>query len=223
MTSLAFDAIPFVALAIAVFASAIVFPRSKLIAISILIWFALAFALANAPDYPEIGGLDPERLRTMAQSVFMFIPVGLYFWLRTRGGQFQSTLESISTPVLAASQVYRLVGAVLILGYLNGQLPAHLAYTSGVIDVFIGLTAIPLAIALRGSKPGMVAISWSMIGIADFVLAFAIVLAAMYSLVVIEPDPAAIGRWPFSMISLFQVPLAIIVHAEILRRAFARS
>jgi uncharacterized membrane protein YjfL (UPF0719 family) len=222
MTSLVFNAIPFITLAIALVISAILFSRSKGLAIFALIWFGTAFGLAQAPDYPHLAGLDPEKLRTMVQSSFMFIPVGLYFWFRGRGGQVQATIESISTPVLAATQVYRLSGAVLIFGYVAGQLPAHLAYTSGVIDIFIGLTAIPLALALRGSKPEFVAISWSTIGILDFVLAFTIVFVAMYEFASIEPDPTAIGRWPHSIISLFQVPLAIIIHAEILRRAFAK-
>jgi hypothetical protein len=57
-------------------------------------------------------------------------------------------------------------------------------------------------------------------GIADFVLAVSVVSLAILGIITPQPAPAMIGLHPLAMISLFQMPLSIAIHALALRRLY---
>jgi len=62
------------------------------------------------------------------------------------------------------------------------------------------------------------AIAWNLIGLTDLMIAILLVAASIFGLLALSPAPSAIGQSPFVLISLFQLPLAVIAHIEMLRR-----
>jgi hypothetical protein len=120
-------------------------------------------------------------------------------------------------------QVYRVGGAVFFWLWAVSLVPAEMGFFTGAADVFIGLTALPLAWALaRSSQPARAfATGWHIFGIMDFALAVGFVSLAILGVITPQPAPAMIGLHPLALISLFQMPLSIAVHGLALRQLMA--
>src|SRR2546422_72191 len=96
--------------------------------------------------------------------------VSLALW---RSAALRSVVAAASLPALIGVQFYRTIGAVFVVLLAQGQLPAHFALPAGWGDVAIGLTAPLVALALARGVPGgrTLAISWSVLGLLDLVVA----------------------------------------------------
>ncbi|MEM9349836.1 MAG: hypothetical protein AAGA47_06215 [Pseudomonadota bacterium] len=210
-----------VATAIAVLTAGYFWSRSRAISGFILIWFASALTLNSVGFFPGIGiWSDGDVARMMAYGVAMAAPVLIYLWARPR---FAAMIDAVPTPLLAATQVYRLAGATFLIGYLHGSFPAEVALPAAALDTFIGLSALPVAYVLTHRPARGMATAWNLVGLFDFALAFTVISASLFGLWTLSPAPSAIGQSPSILISLFQVPLAIIIHIEMLRRLARRA
>ena len=102
-------------------------------------------------------------------------------------------------------QVYRVGGAVFLVALSQGLLPATFAIPAGIGDILVGITA-PLAVLAlrRGALLGWVAaISWNVLGLADFAVAFTEGSIA---------SPQALFTLPLVLIPTVAVPIATALH-----------
>lgn len=193
--------------------------RSKSVSIFIILWYLAALALNRVAVFPGAGVWVPGDLfRLVLYSTAMFVPVLAYILARVRSVAIRQAIDAVPLPYLAASQIYRVVGAFFFLAYLNGVFPAQVAVPAAMLDTFIGLTALPLAMVLaRRSAPGLT-LGWNALGLFDFTVALTVISGSLFGLLTLTPAPSAIGQAPWILLSVFQVPFAIIVHVEMLRR-----
>lgn len=203
---------------IALVVTAYLWRRSRLLAAIIPVWFGAALAINAIGVFPGAGEwVEGDFVRLNLYSMAMAAPVLLYLILRWRNTAVRAAMEAIPLQHLAASQLYRIIGAVFFLAFAAGHAPAAVALPAATLDTFIGLTALPMAYAIaRGST--RFARTWNWIGLFDFAWAFSMVMLSYLGLLALDPAPTSMGQSPVVLISLFQVPLAIIVHIELLRR-----
>lgn len=213
-----------VATALALLSSIYFWQKSKAISLFILGWYFFAQVLNGIGFFPGQGTwVEGDLVRMVAYSMAMFLPVLVYFWALSRSNSLREAIEAVPTPVLAGSQIYRISGATFLLAYLHGVFPGAMAIPAAVLDTFIGITALPLAYLLMHKPVRRLTIGWNLVGLFDFALAFSLVSASLFGIIAITPAPSAIGQAPSVLISLFQVPFAMIVHFEMLRRLFAKE
>ncbi|MGH7233778.1 MAG: hypothetical protein ACREJU_20815, partial [Nitrospiraceae bacterium] len=81
--------------------------------------------------------------------------------------------RSADLGVLTLLHLWRLVGTDFLLEYSRGRLPGGFAFPAGIGDLIIGLTAIPMALALlrdpERARPWF--ILWNVFGLVDLVVA----------------------------------------------------
>jgi hypothetical protein len=104
--------------------------------------------------------------------------------------------------------------------YAEGLMPPEIGIVTGCADVFIGITALPLAWAVGKQIGGVrrLAIGWNLFGIADFLISVSMVSLSFIGALTLQPAPVSIGLHPLALISLFQLPLSIAIHLLALRR-----
>lgn len=130
-------------------------------------------------------------------------------------------LASVSLPAIHGVQVFRLAGFTFILLLAQGRLPANFALPAGLGDMFIGVTALPIAYALARGVTGSraLAITWNVLGVIDLVIA----VGTGTGLMVHQPPAGAMGAFPEILIPAFAVPVAMILHVLSLSRLVALS
>jgi hypothetical protein len=103
-------------------------------------------------------------------------------------------------------QVFRVIGGVFLIGYVQGQLPGMFALPAGIGDVLTGITA-PL-VAYWSYKHGkgarLLAWIWNIFGVLDFVNALTLGTLAQTPL---------LAAMPFVLIPAFGVPRSTLLHA----------
>lgn len=208
-----------VPLAITVYFSRYFWKRDRPIAIFFIIWFLVALGLNTVSIYPGDGiWVEGDRARTLPYLAIIFAPVAIYMLSRSFSSTRRTAIEAVPTNLLVGSQFYRIAGFTFYLGYLGGLYPAEIAFPAAIFDVFIGVTAIPLALMLVRRPVRSTLIAWNLIGLFDFLLAISLVTASVYGLVQLDPAPSALGQIPSILTAVFAVPFGIIVHLEVLRR-----
>lgn len=195
--------------------------NGRRIAVVVLGWLGVAYVVSILGFFE-----DPTRLAAPDLPGFflfgtaMMLPVlAIVLALRRHAG-FAAQVASVPTDRLVALQTYRLGGAAFLVVWTDGALPSWFALSTGLLDMLIGLTALPLAAWLRrdprAARPWV--IGWAALGLADFTHAIGYVFAATFGMVAPVPEPAMIGLHPLALISLFLVPIAMIVQGLVLLR-----
>ncbi|MEL6745941.1 MAG: hypothetical protein AAFO68_10825, partial [Pseudomonadota bacterium] len=166
----------------------------------------------------------PRHLgRTPFYLAIIFAPVAMYILARTASATRRATIDNVPTQLLVGSQFYRVAGFTFYLGFLGGLYPAEIAFPAAIFDVFIGITALPLAYLLIRRPMRAVLIGWNAIGLFDFLLAISLVLLSVYGLVTLTPAPSALGQLPSILTAVFAVPFGIIIHLELFRRLLSQE
>lgn len=189
--------------------------------VGVWLWLgaALTASLIGFFQNPTRFGAD-DLLGFLLFGTLMTVPPMIFLLGMWRSDQLRRLIGAIPTPWLVGLEVYRIAG-VIFLGLLAaGQVPVWWGVSTGIADLLIGATALPLAWGLarnaRWAHPA--AISWNLLGLADFAHAIGYVFLAFFGAIVAVPAPALIGLHPLALIALFQVPLAIIIHGVVLSR-----
>ncbi|MEM0977024.1 MAG: hypothetical protein AAGJ34_05790 [Pseudomonadota bacterium] len=196
--------------------------RSRATSLFIALWFAAALGLNHIGFFHGEGVWEEGDLMRMPLfSLAMFTPVAIYFWARARVPGFAQMIAEVPAMFLYGSQIYRIAGAVFFLAFAAGLSPAPVALPAAVFDSFIAVTAFPMAFLMTRRPNQRVGLAWNAIGLTDFAWAFSATAASLFGLWAMTPAPSGIGASPSALIALFQVPLAIIIHVELLRRLFA--
>lgn len=200
--------------------------RMRVVSFGVMAWCAAAWALSRRGFYQDASGWSPADIPGFLLFGFLMTLPPLVVALRWyRSPRFRAFLEGIPLPTLIGSQAYRLAGAVFLWMYAEGLMPPQIGVVAGCADTFIGITALPLAWAVAKNIGGVrrLAVGWNLIGIADFLVAVSLVSLSFSGVLALQPDPVRIGLHPLALISLFQLPLSIVIHLLALRRLTSPS
>lgn len=166
-------------------------------------WFGLALVagaagvFASPPDAPPIAiGL--------AAAVPPLVVIG---WL-AGSARFRSQVCDLDLRLLTMLQTWRVAGLAFLALYAVGELPAGFALPAGLGDVAVGLTAPLVAVYVIGGGrwAKRTYIGWTVVGIADLLLAVALGVTSGSGM-----DPMA--SLPMSLVPTFGVPLTLALHA----------
>ena len=178
-------------------------------------WYGLVYFLGKTGFF----GQNPFFLPHI---VFGFII--LFFALKFL---YSSTIlrqiaDTIPVSWLVGIQVFRFMGIGFLSFYSVGLIPGEFALPTGWGDVFIGVTAIPVALFLWAKQPfaKQLAIWWNYLGIADLCLAITLGIITFprpFQMLSTTPDNELIALFPLVMVPLFAVPLSLLLHLFTLR------
>ena len=182
-------------------------------AVVLFVWFNLVFWLGKTGFFT----IDSLFVPNIVFGFLILFELGRRMLSVT---EFQKTALKLSITWLVLIQTYRVVGISFIFLYLDGVLPAVFAFPSAVGDIIVGVSA-PLVAFLYYAKKSYsreIAIVWNVFGIADLVIAVAMGILAFsrpirflpIAIATISTEPLSL--YPLVMISLFAVPLALILH-----------
>ena len=185
-------------------------------------WFAVVVTLGAT------GALGVQGIGAPGLGLAVTLPVlGLclvLFRLRTA----RAAMEAIPLPALIAVNIVRILGVFFILLYAAGRLPAPLAPEAGWGDIFVGVTAGPIAwlVARHGERARSVALGWNLIGLLDLVAAIALgATSAPGPLQLFRgpPDSGMMVTLPWIFIPGFIVPSLVACHIAIFHRLGRRQ
>lgn len=187
-------------------------------------WFVAITALAGLGLFSRTGSFGIIALSAAVFAPILVGGIALARSLRTR-----SFAGGIPLAVLVAVHVGRLLGGFFLALYQAGRLPPTFALTAGYGDVFIGLTALPLAWAIqrrvKGWKP--LALAWNVLGALDLVSALTLGVGSAATspvrFIFETPDSGAVGVLPWALIPGILVPLYMLTHVAIFSRLAAHA
>ncbi|MEO1165974.1 MAG: hypothetical protein AAFV98_19475 [Chloroflexota bacterium] len=212
---------PIVTLTIAFAIATYSWQRSRTVAIITIGWAILTLFTAQIPYFQSPDNWsDGDVNGYYLFNALFIIPVVLLCFATWRSASFSKFMQDTPSWVLTATQIYRLSGASLLILYLNGSMPAEIGLPNGIMDIIVGITALPLAWAIhRGfSWSRNLAIIWNIFGLLDFIIAATVISLSFEGLIDIAPSPTRMGRYPLSLITLYQVAIAAFIHMYLLQR-----
>jgi hypothetical protein len=174
-------------------------------------WFVVVVAIGAT------GALSPAGRGAPALGLTVVLPiaalVGAYFALPS----VRNAMTATPLPALIALHAIRLLGFAFIVLYAKGRLPAPFAPSAGWGDVFIGVTALPLAWAVTrfGARLRPLVFLWNAVGVVDLVVAVTLgPLSAPGPLQVFvgPPDSSPMTSLPWLIIPGFLVPILFFIH-----------
>ncbi len=134
----------------------------------------------------------------------------------------QKLADSFPQHWLILIQTYRIVGVGFLILYAQGILPAEFAFPSGIGDIFVGISAPFVAYLYYRKKPyaKKLAIIWNIVGILDLIVALGVGFIGFprpVQFVTLHTSTEPLSLFPLAIITLFAVPLAILMHSLSLR------
>jgi hypothetical protein len=181
-------------------------------------WFALVLAIgATGALDPTLGVGVPGLGLTVALPVAAL--AGVFFAFRP----VRDAMLAVPLPALVAVNAIRVLGVIFLILLAAGKLPAPFAPSAGWGDIFVGVTALPVAWAMLrfGAPARALALIWNTIGIADLVNAIALgALSAPGPLQVFAgpPSSALMTTLPWLLIPGFLVPCLMFIHLVVFYR-----
>lgn len=188
--------------------------QSLVILTVLVIWYGIVYFLGVSRLWAE-------------PTVMPLIAIGfitLFFWIRFlyKLPFLQNIASSIPVHWLVGVQVFRFMGIGFLSFYALGLIPGEFAIPTGWGDVFVGMTAIPVALFLWMKQvfAKKLAIVWNYLGIADLTMALILGIATFprpIQVLPTTPDNLLIAHYPLVMVPLFAVPLSLLLHFFTLR------
>lgn len=175
-------------------------------------WFAVVLWIGASGAFHYRGGPGIAGL-----GAAVLIPFAILSWLGLKTSFGRARLQTASLPALSAVHAVRILGISFLVLFSAHRLPAPFAPIAGTGDIFIGLTALPVAwwLATRRSGGGL-AYVWNALGLLDLVAAIG--LGAMSSpdspmhLFRDPPGSAVMTTLPWILIPCFLVPSLAFIH-----------
>jgi hypothetical protein len=126
-------------------------------------------------------------------------------------------LDAVPQSWLVGLQFYRVLGAIFLVMYAQGRMPAAFALSAGAGDVAVGLLAPIVAVAYTRGVAGreLLLVGWNLLGLLD--LTNAIITGFLTSpsplqVLALDAPNQLIGEFPMVLVPVFGVPLGIILH-----------
>jgi hypothetical protein len=176
----------------------------------------LAIGAAGAIDpvtgvgVPGLGLAVALPVAALAAAFFAFRPI-------------RNAALAVPLPAMVAVNTIRILGVIFLMLQAEGKLPAPFAPSAGWGDIFVGVTALPVAWAMLrfGPRARLLALLWNTIGIADLINAVALgALSAPGPLQVFAgpPSSAPMTTLPWLLIPGFLVPALMFIHVVVFYR-----
>lgn len=195
--------------------------KLRAVSYSVLAWFVLAVGLAQIPYLQVKGEWQPgDLIGFMIFGILLSIPLTGLFIAWQKSSAFKNFLDAVPTWVLVSTQAYRIVGLAFLFYYFQGALPFEVGFVSGVYDLLVAISAVVLAWLLyhKSVKEKLFVVGWCGFGLLDFALAFTLAGLSFFGLIQLVPEPTAMAMPPLTIISIFQVPLAMFIHVYLITR-----
>jgi hypothetical protein len=181
-------------------------------------WFVLVVILAATRALHYENGIGTPGL-----GIAVTLPIVILCVTVARVKSLRESLRKVPLWLLVGVHAVRVLGVSFIILYAAGRLPAPFAPVAGWGDIFVGLTAVPVAwLAFRQKTNARTIIwIWNAIGTADLIAAIG--LGATSSpgpmrLIFAEPGSAIMTTLPWLLIPGFLVPLLFAVHIAVFVR-----
>jgi hypothetical protein len=181
-------------------------------------WFALVIAIGAT------GAIDPARgIGVPGLGLTVALPVAALAAVFFAFRPIRSAMLAVPLPAMVTVNAIRILGVIFLVLQAAGELPAPFAPSAGWGDIFVGVTALPVAWAVLrfGARARTLALLWNTIGIADLVNAVALgALSAPGPLQVFAgpPSSALMTTLPWLVIPGFLVPALMFIHVVIFYR-----
>ncbi|MDQ3850883.1 MAG: hypothetical protein M3296_09770 [Actinomycetota bacterium] len=184
----------------------------------VLGWSALVLILSAE----EAFATDPDTtVPVIAAGIVLPIVAG---WRLHQGSwRVRALLDAIPLRWVIGLQLYRVLGALFLVAYLEGRMPAEFALPAGVGDVLVGIAApvVAAAVARKARSWRSLGLAWNVVGIADLVVAVTLgVLTSpsVFQQLALDQPNELITRYPFVLVPTFAVPASILLHLYALSR-----
>lgn len=172
------------------------------------LWLGAALAVAQA------------RLDVLHPLVLALIggPVVVGYVALARSSTWRAVLRATPQSWLVGGQWYRSIGALFLVLWGAGELPAFFAIPAGVGDVVTGVGALVVAALVvqrvRGWERAV--LSWNVVGFLDLVVAVGagstLLAGPLTAVFAAETSTAIIVWFPLGLIPLFLVPVSLTLH-----------
>lgn len=183
------------------------------------VWYLAAAVLSRYPLFQEVGAWHDDDLPAfLVLATVPTVPLVVFGLWYARSARLRSfLLEEVPAWAYIGVQVYRLAGLSYLKMRSDGVFPDYFGLQVGLLDGFIGVTALPLALHVRANGLSccrLLVMTWSVVGMYDLAGAFSITIANFFGALPMTSGiaPSAMGTFPTTLIIYFQVPLAIIIH-----------
>jgi hypothetical protein len=196
--------------------------RRRLVGATVVVlgaWLTLAAVVARA-------SLDPLHPETLGA---IFGPVLLGVGLVGVSSTWRRLLAAVPQTWLVGGQFYRVIGAVFLVGWGAGVLPAYFALPAGVGDIVTGGAALVVAgLLARGVDATRTVLGWNAFGLLDLVVAVSAGSGLLVApLVAVFGDSggvttAAVVGWPLGLVPFFLVPISTLLHVYSVAKAVER-
>ena len=191
----------------------------------LIAWFAISLALALVGAFEGVPGRPPT-----IQYGFL-VPVAIAALLLWRSDTVGRIIDAVPQQWLIGVQATRALGATFLVLYASGLMPGLFAFPAGLGDLAVAGLAPAVAYAAASDPHGSARriAAWNLLGIADFIVAFAAGIATGNSplqIAAFDNPNALIDIYPLVLIPVFLVPLWTILHIVSLtklRRAAAQG
>lgn len=176
------------------------------------LWAAAMGPLAKA------GVLMPPP--TFTDPPFALMPLIGGFVLLWALGTFtpagQTIVQALDQRTLIGFQVFRVMGALFLLGWATGDIPWQFALPAGLGDIWAGIAAMQALAALNRNAPDASAkvMRANIVGLLDFVIAVGtgILTTEGFLHLLAHENPNIINGYPLALFPAFIVPLFITFH-----------
>jgi hypothetical protein len=192
------------------------------VAVPLTLWLGGIWAAALSGVFQVRPGVIPRI------PIAVVVPVVIGLIAVTRSRRIAAAVDAAPPSWLVGLQVYRVLGGIFLLEWLQGALPGAFAVPAAVGDALVGLLALPVAIyAASGRRGGTAAVvAWNVLGIADLVNALTLGFLSTpgpFQLLAHDHPNLLVGTYPTAMIPAFAVPLSLILHGVSLWQLRRRS
>lgn len=202
------------------FLPAFLFSASRFppLAATLAAWYLAAAALSRYPLFHEVGAwhYDRDVPGFLVLATAPVVPLAVFaVWYARSARMRDFVLADVPAWSYIAVQLYRLGGLSYLELRADGMFPDYFGLQVGLLDGFMGFTALPLALYVRSKGLAgcrNLVYVWSVIGMYDLAGAFSITIANFFGVLPMTPAPSAMGNFPVNLIIYFQVPLALIIH-----------
>jgi len=184
---------------------------------ALTVWFTFVLVLSTQDvlfDNPETWVYPDDWPGFIGLALLPSFPptIAIYFYFKN--DHFRQYILGIPAWVMIMSQVYRSGGYVYLYLWYQGAMPNYVGFQTGVLDIFMGLTSLPVGYLVKTSgltKNKRLVIIWHCLGLYDLASGISLCTLSFATLYNTQGFPL-FGFFPISSIVGWQVPIAISIH-----------
>jgi hypothetical protein len=191
----------------------------SLVGAVLALWFVLVFFLGEQGAF-----VRPQEALPIPILLGVAVPLLVFLAAYLGSEAFRQLVLSADLRVLTAIQAWRAGGLGFLALYAHDVLPGLFAWPAGLGDIFIGVTAPWVMLALI-RRPGFMAsrlfLAWNLLGILDLVVAVGtgVLSSGFVAGLAGAVTTAPMAELPLVLIPAYFVPLFIMLHLAALFQA----